>query len=138
MRSRDCAKRATADSVEYVYASSRAHVLGATTSKLIAIFIFALLVIVLAVVRRSDRRIKEATRAALYNAQLWAQSEAQRYECEMENARLRGSLDTSLRCYAEMSRVAREAIKNAEIKADVPEHLRMVDDDSILNSDHFE
>lgn len=69
------------------------------------------------------------------NAGYWAEEAAKRYDAELENARLRGSLDTSQNCYAQMSRIAHEAIRSAEVKADVPERLRMIDDDSILNED---
>ncbi len=75
----------------------------------------------------SGRRaqVKKAIRTANYNAALWAQSEAYRQLAELENARLKGVVETSQQLYSRMSDIAREAIKAGEVKVDMPASLRL-------------
>lgn len=87
---------------------------------------------------KQRQRSRKATTAANLNASLWAESERLKMESELENARLRGSLDTSQSYYAQMSRIAHQAIKAGEVASDVPERLRMINDDSILSADKIE
>lgn len=87
---------------------------------------------------KQRQRSRKATTSANFNAALWTESEHLRMESDLENARLRGSLDTSQSYYTQMSRIAHQAIKAGEVAADVPEKMRMTDDDSVLNETTLE
>lgn len=87
---------------------------------------------------KQRQRSRQASTAANFNASLWAESERLKMESDLENARLRGSLDTSQTNYIHMSNLARKAIRLSEEESALPQELRMPTDDSILNADNIE
>ena len=85
--------------------------------------VIALNIFLVGAVIWTRHREKKARRAANYNAGLWAESAANLYSLELENAKLQGAFQTSQELYGKMSTVAREAIKVGETKLIQPFHV---------------
>jgi hypothetical protein len=87
------------------------------------------------------RKSDDAINSANYNAELWAKSEAERHESEIENATLRQALSTtnkalevSDKAFVAMSKIASEAIQTSEVNNNLRLPAHPDSDDSILNA----
>ena len=99
------------------------------------LFFFGPIIFLCVLVYGWKQKHDQAVRTANYNAQAWAQAEATAHDAELESAEMRGELKVLNKGYDDMRRLAKDAIKVAEVKTDLPERLRMADDDRILDDD---